>query len=234
MPSATNAPRSTLSTSKTKTTILLVDDHPMVRRGIAELINAEPDLEVAGEAATMQEALAQLSKARPGLVIVDVSLDGNNGIELMKNISARASAPPILAYSMHDESIYAERALRAGAKGYVMKQAPPEALLSAVRQILKGKLYLSEPMSDRLLGKLVGAGTSAAAAASPIDKLSDRELEVLQLLGKGLGTAQIADKLCLSVKTIETYREHLKQKLNLANGQELLRYAIEWSLNSAS
>lgn len=230
----TTPPRTTGAASKTRTTVLLVDDHPIVRRGIAELINAEPDLEVVGEAANMQEALAQLGKLRPGMVIVDVSLDGNNGIELMKNISSRPSAPPILAYSMHDESIYAERALRAGAKGYVMKQAPPEALLSAVRQVLKGKLYLSEPMSDRLLGKLVGAGASSAATVSPIDKLSDRELEVLQLLGKGLGTAQIADKLCLSIKTIETYREHLKQKLNLANGQELLRYAIEWSLNSAS
>jgi DNA-binding NarL/FixJ family response regulator len=222
------------SSTKVKTKVLLVDDHPIVRRGIADLINAENDLEVSGEAATMQEALAQMQKVRPGLVIVDVSLDGNNGIELMKNLSARSPTIPILAYSMHDESIYAERALRAGAKGYVMKQAPPEALLSAIRQILKGKIYLSEQMSDRLLGKLVGAGVSTTAMASPIDKLSDRELEVLQLLGKGLGTAQIAEKLCLSVKTVETYREHLKQKLNLANGQELLRYAIEWSLNSAS
>jgi DNA-binding NarL/FixJ family response regulator len=234
MPATTNSPPSRPMTTRNKTKVLLVDDHPIVRRGIADLINAEPDLEVSGEASTMQEALAHLSKQRPGLVISDVSLDGNNGIELMKNLSARTPAIPILAYSMHDESIYAERALRAGAKGYVMKQAPPEALLSAIRQILKGKIYLSEQMSDRLLGKLVGAGVSAVATASPIDKLSDRELEVLQLLGKGLGTAQIAEKLCLSVKTVETYREHLKQKLNLANGQELLRYAIEWSLNSAS
>jgi len=222
------------SPGKPKTRIVLVDDHPMLIRGIADLINGEADLEVVGEAATFQEAMALVNKLKPGLIVVDVSLDGNNGIELMKNLSGREGSPPILAYSMHDESIYAERALRAGAKGYVMKQAEPEVLLTAIHQILKGKIYLSEQMSERLLGKLVGSGSTTTATAWPIDKLSDRELEVLQLLGQGMGTSQIADKLCLSVKTIETYREHLKQKLNLANGQELLRYAIEWSLNSSS
>jgi DNA-binding NarL/FixJ family response regulator len=220
------------TSGKIKKRVLLVDDHPIVRKGIAELINAESDLNVTGEAGTMQEAMSQAAASKPDLMIVDVSLDGNNGIELMKNLTSRWSDMPILAYSMHDEAIYAERALRAGAKGYVMKQAPPEALLSAIREVLKGKIYLSEAMSDRMLGKLVGAGNSAATA-SPVEKLSDRELEVLELLGKGLGTSQIADKLCLSVKTIETYREHLKQKLNLASGQELLRYAIEWSLNQS-
>jgi len=229
--STPTAPR---PSTKTKTRIVIVDDHPMLIRGISDLINGEPDLEVVGEASTFQEAMAQVNKLKPGLVIVDVSLDGNNGIELMKNLSGRDGSPPILAYSMHDESIYAERALRAGAKGYVMKQADPDVLLSAIHQILKGKIFLSEQMSERLLGKLVGAGTTTTTTAWPIDKLSDRELEVLQLLGQGMGTSQIADKLCLSVKTIETYREHLKQKLNLANGQELLRYAIEWSLNSSS
>jgi DNA-binding NarL/FixJ family response regulator len=243
MPSAHNAAASSNSKDRekdkekdnnaNKTAVLLVDDHPMLRRGIGDLIDAEHDMRVVGEAGTMQEAMAQAGKLKPGLVIVDVSLDGNNGIELMKNMSSRWASMPILAYSMHDEAIYAERALRAGAKGYVMKQAPPEALLTAIRQVLKGKIYLSDQISDRLLGKLVGAGSSEAAAASPIEKLSDRELEVLELLGKGMSTAQIADKLCLSVKTIETYREHLKQKLDLANGQELLRYAIEWSLNSS-
>jgi DNA-binding NarL/FixJ family response regulator len=180
----------------------------------------------------MQDAMSLSAKLKPGLLIVDISLDGNNGVELMKNLAGRPGAPPILAYSMHDESIYAERCLRAGAKGYVMKHSAPEVLLEAMRQVLKGKIYLSEPMSDRLLGKLVGAGGASAPTSSPIDTLSDRELEVLQLLGKGQTTSQIADGLCLSVKTVETYREHLKQKLNLANGQELLRYAIEWSLNS--
>jgi DNA-binding NarL/FixJ family response regulator len=222
------------NSGKPKTRIILVDDHPIVRRGIADLINSEADLGVVGEAGTMQEAMTLASTLKPELMIVDVSLDGNNGIELMKNLTSRWSTLPILAYSMHDEAIYAERALRAGAKGYVMKEAEPDSLLAAIREVLKGKIYLSSAMSDRLLGKLVGVGNANNVTASPVDKLSDRELEVLQMLGKGLGTSQIADKLCLSVKTIETYREHLKQKLNLGSGQELLRYAIEWSLSQAS
>ncbi|MBC7783554.1 MAG: response regulator transcription factor [Burkholderiales bacterium] len=220
----------TISKGKPAIAVLLVDDHPILRRGIADLINSEPDLKVCGEAGTMQEALAAMTQFKPRLVVVDVSLDGNNGIELMKTLSTRWATTPLLAYSMHDETIYAERALRAGAKGYVMKQTPPETLLTAVRQVLKGKIFLSDQMSDRLLGKLIGAGTTSAAVTSPVERLSDRELEVFEMLGKGLSTAQIADKLCLSVKTIETYREHLKQKLSLGSGPELLRYAIEWSL----
>jgi len=212
---------------------MLVDDHPLLRHGIAELVNGEANLEVCGEAGNMQDAFTLAGKLEPDLVIIDVSLDGNNGIELMKNLSTRYSSMPLLAYSMHDESIYAERALRAGAKGYVMKQASADVLLGAIQQVLSGKMYLSKQMSEHLLGKLVGAGTSAAPVGSPIEKLSDRELEVLQHMGQGLGTSQIADKLCLSVKTIETYREHLKDKLNLTSGQSLLRYAIEWSLAQA-
>jgi len=208
-----------------------VDDHPIVRRGIAELIGREADLAVCGEASTMQEAMALADKLKPGLMIVDVSLDGNNGVELMKNMSGRISTP-VLAYSMHDETIYAERCLHAGARGYLMKQARPETLLEAIRYVLSGKTYLSDRMSERLLGKFVGSGKSKTPTASPIDRLSDRELEVLQLLGNGQTTAQIAEQLCLSVKTVETYREHLKQKLNLADGQKLVRYAIEWALNA--
>jgi DNA-binding NarL/FixJ family response regulator len=215
---------------KSKSRVMLVDDHPLLRQGIAELVNSEGNLEVCGEAGNMQDAFTPAGQLKPDLIIVDVSLNGNNGIELMKNLSSRYATIPLLAYSMHDESIYAERALRAGAKGYVMKQANPEVLLGAIQQVLKGKTYLSEKISEHLLGKLVGAGASTTPVKSPIEKLSDRELEVLQLMGRGMGTSQIADKLCLSVKTIETYREHLKLKLNLSSGQELLRYAIEWSL----
>jgi DNA-binding NarL/FixJ family response regulator len=218
-------------TETRKIGVLLVDDHPIVRRGIAELIGREADLAVCGEASTMQEAIALAEKLKPGLMIVDVSLEGNNGLELMKNLEGRVSVP-VLVYSMHDESIYAERCLHAGARGYLMKQAPPEALLEAIRHVLGGKTYLSDQMSERLLGKFVGNGKARAAHKSPIETLSDRELEVLQLLGNGLTTAQIAEQLCLSVKTVETYREHLKQKLNLADGQKLMRYAIEWALNS--
>jgi DNA-binding NarL/FixJ family response regulator len=228
---ATNGGKSGSTSGKAK--ILLVDDHPVLRRGVAELINGEAIYEVCGEVGTLAEAYASVNKLKPDLVVVDISLDGNNGVELMKELTYRWPELPLLAYSMHDEQIYAERALRAGAKGYVMKQHPPETLLEAIRQVLKGKVYLSPQMSDRMLGKLVGAGTSDKPIQSPIEKLSDRELEVLQLIGKGQTTAQIADKLCLSVKTIETYREHLKQKLNLKSGPELVRYAIEWSLSQS-
>lgn len=216
--------------SSEKLRILLVDDHPILRKGIAEVISSETDLEVCGESGTLHEAYDAVSKSKPNLVIVDISLDGNNGVELMKELTYRWPELPLLAYSMHDESIYAERALRAGAKGYLMKQHPPELLIEAIRQVLKGKIYLSPAMSERLLGKLVGAGPSDRPLQSPIEKLSDRELEVLQLIGKGMTTAQVAEKLSLSVKTIETYREHLKQKLQLSSGPELVRYAIEWSL----
>jgi DNA-binding NarL/FixJ family response regulator len=219
---------------RTKSHILLVDDHPMVRRGVGELINGERDMEVCGEASTMSEALQLLDELKPELVVVDVSLAGNSGMELMKNLSTRSPAQPSVVYSMHDEAIYAERCLRAGAKGYVMKSSAPETLLTALRQVLMGKTYLSKLMSDRLLQKFVGAGKQADPTISPVDKLSARELEVLQLLGKGRSTSQVAEQLSLSVKTVETYREHVKQKLNLGSGTELLRYAIEWSLNYAT
>jgi DNA-binding NarL/FixJ family response regulator len=214
-----------------KSGIILVDDHPMLRRGIAELINGEKDLEVLAETGAAAEVYELFSKHHPALLVVDVSLEGENGIELMQQLSYKDPNVKMLAYSMHDEQLYAERALRAGAKGYVMKHAPPETFLEAVRDVLKGKVYLSEMMSGRLLGKLVGAGANAAVTKSPIETLSNRELEVLQHMGRGMTTAQIAEKLTLSIKTIETYREHLKQKLNVQTGPELLRYAIEWSLD---
>jgi DNA-binding NarL/FixJ family response regulator len=220
----------TATKKKTQSRVLLVDDHPLLRQGIAELLQTTGDFEICGQAGDMQAAFTLAGNAKPDLIIVDISLNGNNGIELMKNLASRFPSVPLLAYSMHDETIYAERALRAGAKGYVMKQENPEILLGAIEQVLKGKVFLSDKISEHLLGKLVGAKPSTASIGSPIERLSDRELEVLQLLGQGLGTAQIAESLCLSVKTIETYREHLKDKLNLSSGQELLRYAIEWSL----
>jgi DNA-binding NarL/FixJ family response regulator len=214
-----------------KTRILLVDDHPIVRIGIAEVINAEEKLEVCAQAASLSEAYPLVQKCRPHVVITDISLEGNSGIELMKELSYRWPELPVLAYSMHDEQVYAERALRAGARGYLMKQHPPERLIEAIEQVLAGKIYLSNEVADRLLGKLVGAGASAKPSQSPIDKLSDRELEVLQLMGKGMTTSKIAESLCLSTKTVETYREHLKQKLSLQSGPELVRYAVEWSLS---
>lgn len=215
-----------------KARILVVDDHPLLRRGVVELINSEGMLEVCGEATNLADAYQMVAKLKPDLVIADISLEGNSGIELMKELAYRWSDLPVLAYSMHDEQVYAERALRAGARGYLMKQHSPEMLLDAIRQILNGTIYLSKPMADRLLGKLVGS-RPGEGSESPIDRLSDRELEVLQLLGKGMTTSQIATSLCLSTKTVETYREHLKQKLSLNSGPELVRYAVEWSLTQA-
>lgn len=228
---ATAAPHATSASHAGKKKVVVVDDHPMLRKGVAELINGEGNYAVVGEASNLGDAYKLVSDIRPDVVIVDISLEGNNGVELMKDLVHRWPGIPIVAYSMHDEQIYAERALRAGAKAYVMKQRPPEDLLNAIKQVMKGKLYLSEAMSERLLGKMIGAGTSERISQSPIEKLSDRELEVLTLIGKGQTTSSIADQLCLSVKTIETYREHLKAKLNLKNGPELTRFAIEWSLS---
>lgn len=221
---------SRMSIGKKKARILLVDDHPVLRRGVAELINGESNLEVCGEAASLGEACNEVARSKPDLVIVDIALEGNDGVEVTKEICHRWPTLPVLGYSMHDEDLYAERIIRAGAKGYVMKKADPETLLEAIGQVLKGKVYLSEHMSDRLIGKLVGAGSSSAPTLAPVEQLSDRELEVFQLIGQGVSTAQIAEQLCLSVKTIETYREHIKRKLNLQTGPELVRRAVEWSV----
>jgi DNA-binding NarL/FixJ family response regulator len=211
-----------------KQRILLVDDHALMRKGLIELINSESALEVCGEASNLGEACEQAARLKPDLVIVDVSLDGNDGVELTKELSRRWPDLPILAYSMHEEEIYAERLLRAGAKGYVMKRHSPDVLIDAITVVLKGKVYLSDRMSERMLGKIVHADEGQTQA--PIDRLSDRELEVFRLIGQGQSTSQIAEKLCLSVKTIETYREHLKQKLNLKSGLELMRHAVEWAV----
>lgn len=216
-----------------KVRVLLVDNHPVLRLGLADLLRAQGSYEICGEASTLAEAYQAVARLKPDLVIVDIALDGNSGIELMKELSYRWDDLPILAYSMHDEQIYAERALRAGARGYVMKHRPPEVLLQAISQILDGRIYLSKDIADRLLGKFVGSRNGTATPTSPIERLSDRELEVLQLMGKGLTTSQIAETLCLSTKTVETYREHLKDKLSLRTGAELVRYAVEWSLTQA-
>ncbi len=211
-----------------KARIFVVDDHALLRRGLADLINSEPGMELCGEAANLGDAYSEISRVSPDLVIVDVSLDGNDGVELTKELKRRWENLLILAYSMHEEEIYAERLLRAGARGYVMKKHPPETLLDAMKQILAGKTYLSERMADRLIGKASVDSEEKESGRTAVNKLSDRELEVFRLIGQGMSTANIADKLCLSVKTIETYREHLKQKLNLESGVELVRYAVEW------
>lgn len=213
--------------------IFLVDDHPVTREGLARLINHEPDLEVCGEAGTAARALAEMERARPDLAIIDVSLtSGASGLELIKDLAARRRPLRMLALSTHDESLYAERALRAGARGYVMKQEPTEQVMQAIRKVLQGEVFLSRAMNERLLRKLTGS--PAAPLASEIEQLSDRELEVYRLLGQGRGTRQIAADLHLSMSTVETYRTHIKEKLRLTSAPELVRHAVEWVHSQAS
>jgi DNA-binding NarL/FixJ family response regulator len=209
-----------------KSKILVVDDHPMIREGLAGLVSNENDLEICGQAEDAPEALKAISQTKPDIVIVDISLKNSNGIELVKSIKAQYPKLPMLVLSMHNEALYAERALRAGAMGYIMKQEASENLLTAIRRVLDGQIYISDQVSKRLIRKL--AHGKVDMVASPIENLSDRELEVFHLIGQGTGTSEIAEKLYLSVKTIETYRTHIKEKLNLADSRELLRYAIQW------
>lgn len=210
-----------------KSKILIVDDHPIVRRGLTDLINHEEDLVVSGQAEDAHQAMEAIRAQKPDMAIVDISLKGTSGLELMKDIKTRYPSLPVLILSMHDESLYAERALRAGAKGYIMKQQATEDLIMAIRKVSAGYIYVSDMVTTRMVGKIAGGGPDVGASA--IDRLSDRELEVFGLIGLGHGTRQIAEKLHLSVKTVETYRAHIKRKLNLANAAELLRYAIQWT-----
>jgi len=210
--------------------VFVVDDHPIVRQGLALLINREPDLVVCGEAEEAQGALAAIEEMRPDILVVDISLHGPDGIDLVKAIRTRHAGLPVLVLSMHDESIYAERALRAGANGYIMKQEATERVLIAIRRILKGEVYLSDGAASRVVKQYVrGPG---AARPSPVSDLSDRELEVFRLIGEGHGTREIADALRLSVKTVETYQTHIKEKLALRNARELVQHAIEWNLTA--
>ena len=213
----------------TKKRILVVDDHPIVRQGLALLINREPDLVVCGEAEEAMGAMHVLASARPDVLIVDISLNGPDGLDLLKNIRTTHPNLPVLILSMHDESIYAERALRAGANGYIMKQEATEKVLVAVRRILSGEIYVSDRIANRMLRHYVtGSGT---VRSSSIADLSDRELEVFRLIGEGHGTRQIAEELHLSIKTVESYQAHIKEKLSLRSARELMQHAIEWNMN---
>jgi DNA-binding NarL/FixJ family response regulator len=212
--------------SPVKRRILLVDDHPITRQGVGVLINQETDLEVVGEADSAPAAIAFLEKQPVDLAIIDITLKTTNGIELMKHIRVLAPDLPVLVMSMHDESIYAERAMRAGARGYVMKQEASSKVLTAIRTVLTGELYLSDRMKERMLHRFVNNRKEKVGFS--MDTLSDREMEVFQLIGNGYSTRQIASKLNLSVKTIDSYREHLKLKLQLDAGKDLVRYAIQW------
>jgi DNA-binding NarL/FixJ family response regulator len=206
--------------------ILIVDDHPVFRRGIAALITEQVDLTVCGEAENAPTALDAMRRLKPDLALLDISMPGANGIELIKLMLAEHPKLPILILSMHDESLYALRALRAGAKGYVMKAEAMTQVIAAIRKVLGGAIYVSPRFSERLVFKAIQS--LEGGMGSPVDHLSDRELEVLQLLGKGFGTREIANELHLSVKTIETHRAHIKEKLGFKDAGEMVRFAIDW------
>ena len=209
-----------------KIKVLVVDDHPLVREGLVNLINQEADLEVCGEADNEPDALEMIRTGQPSVSIVDISLDNGSGIELIKSIKAMFPAVTVLVLSMHDESLYAERALRAGARGYVMKREAAKKVIQAIRCVLAGQLYVSDKITARMTEKFVEG--RPATAVSPIEQLSNRELEVFRLLGLGQSTRQIADHLHVGFKTVQAYCARIKDKLKLANATELLREAIRW------
>ena len=206
--------------------LLIVDDHPMMRHGLAQLIDNEGDLKVAAEADTAGQAITLVGRQKFELALVDISLPDKNGLELIKDLRTLQPALPLLVVSMHDEMIYAERVLRAGARGYIMKQEGGQKFLQAIRHVLAGQVYVSEKMSARILETL--SGGPPQSPGSPVRRLSDREFEVFQLIGQGVGTAEIATRLHLSVKTVEVHRANIKQKLNLTTATELVRYAVRW------
>ena len=213
----------------TKKRIMVVDDHPIVRQGLALMINRESDLVVCGEAEDAMGAMHVLASSHPDILIVDISLNGPDGIDLLKNIRVSHPTLPVLILSMHDEMVYAERALRAGANGYIMKQEATENVLVAVRRILTGEIYVSTRIANQMLRHYItGSGT---LRNSSIADLSDRELEVFRLIGEGHGTRQIAEELHLSVKTVESYQAHIKDKLSLRSARELMQRAIQWNMS---
>ncbi|MDP9147541.1 MAG: response regulator transcription factor [Acidobacteriota bacterium] len=213
----------------TKSKVFLVDDHPIVRQGLALLINREPDLVVCGEADGAPTAMQEIPNVVPDLIVLDISLDGPDGLEMLKAIRLKDPIMPVLVLSMHDESSYAERSLRAGANGYIMKQEATDKVLVAIRRILQGKVYLSDRLTNKMLDQFVHG--SRSSTMDPLGTLSDRELEVYRLIGAGRGTRQIADDLHVSIKTVESYQAHIKEKLRLRNSRELLQHAIENTLN---
>jgi DNA-binding NarL/FixJ family response regulator len=211
-----------------KRQVLIVDDHPIVRQGLRLMIDEEPDLRVCGEAQSEREARIAIRELEPDIVIVDISLAQGDGIELVRDVHAHHPGLPMLVLSMHDELIYAERLLAAGASGYIMKHAASDQLLVALRRVLAGGRYVSESLAETLDRARVGGAPPGGERTDPIERLSNRELQVLSLIGRGQSSREAAERLGLSVKTVETHRQSLKRKLNLATNAQLLQYAINW------
>lgn len=219
------------SKTKKRSRVLIVDDHPAVREALALRIGRQSDLEVCGEAADTSEALRLIAETEPDVAVVDISLQSGNGIDLIKRIKVRNDRVRLLVWSMHSESLYAERALRAGALGYITKDQATDRIIDAIRRVLEGKVWLSATMAERLLQRAVG-GEPPETKRSPLETLADRELEVFRLIGEGVKTAEIAERLHLSVKTVETYRDRIRQKLDLSDGTRLAHYATQWVLEN--
>ncbi len=215
--------------AKSRKRIYIVDDHAVFREGLALLINQTGDLEVCGESGDAENAVRSVRQLIPDLVLLDISLKDSSGLEVMKDFKKLRVDIPVLVLSMHDEAYYADRAIRAGARGYIMKQEPSQKLLDAIRRVLEGKIYLSEKMTERVLDTM--SDRKKSSSDSPVEYLSNRELEVLELIGRGLSTHQIAQKVNLNVKTVGTYREKIKAKLKLTSGVELTKFAIHWMEN---
>lgn len=211
-----------------KRRIFILDDHPLFREGLAELIQQQPDLDVCGESEDARSALDRIEAIKPDLVIADISLKGMDGIEFTKHLRMRLPALPVLVLSMHDESLYSERALRSGAKGYIMKAAPSEEFFQAIRRVLAGRIYVSEIENDKLLHRVLQSDNQTSDKQDSVAVLSDRELEVFLLIGKGMKTREIAEKLGLSIKTIECYRGHIRDKLKLRDSTALIQFASAW------
>ena len=207
--------------------LILVDDHPLMRKGLVRTIENEVDLDVVGQMSSAEEALDEIEDLEPDLAIVDISLPGMSGMELLKHLQSRMPDVKILVVSRHDETLYAERCIRAGAKGYLMKQEVGDVIVKAIRKVLNDRIFVSEEINERLLQSMAEGGRERIMQ-SPLEVLSDRELEVFELTGKGSSTREIAERLHLSVKTVESYRARIKDKLNLDSGNELMKHAVQW------
>lgn len=211
--------------------ILIVDDHPAVREGLQLWISRQPDMEVCGEAADIPEALQLYATTAPDVVIIDISLRSGNGMDLIKRLKSRDKNARLLVCSMHSDTLFAERALRAGAMGYVNKDNASEQMVRAIRKLLEGKIFLSEGLAEQLLTRAVG--TESVTVRTPLESLSDRELEVFQHIGQGLDTKQIAEKMCVSPKTVDTYRTRIKEKLHVFSNLQLIQQAMQWTAETA-
>ncbi|QNN21018.1 response regulator transcription factor [Planctomycetales bacterium ZRK34] len=227
----TDMPSAEKKASRRCARVMLVDDHPVVRHGLAQAIGHAGDLEVCAQAASAGDAMAAFDDAAPDVVVIDLSLEDGSGMDLIKQIKSASPNTRMLVASMHDENLYAERVLRAGAMGYINKEESMEKIVEAIQQVMRGRIYLSSNMADQVLNRVTRGDDDADQ--SPVETLSDRELEVFQQIGQGLTTRQIAEKLHLSPKTIETHREHIKTKLNISNNNQLVRFAAQWMIEQS-